>query len=394
MELLQLVLSLAAVPFLVAAFYLAALAALSLRRPAPPAGTASVRFDVVVPAHDEENGVGDTVRSLLGLDYPADRFRVFVVADNCTDATAERARAAGANVLERSDAARRGKGHALAFAFDRLAGEGWADALVVVDADSLASPNLLAAFAVRIESGSRALQARYGVRNRDASWRTRLLHLAFTLFHDVRSLGRERLALSCGLRGNGMAFTRAVLREVPHEAFSVVEDVEYGIRLGLAGERVHYVDEASILGEMAAGERAARSQRARWEGGRLAIAGEHVWPLLAGAVRRRSATLLDLALDLLVPPLSVLVAATAAGLALSGLAWLAGSQPVLATALWTATAVALLGYVARGWALAGMGWRGLRDLLHVPGFVAWKLVLSLRGGAARRGEWVRTSRER
>lgn len=387
----DLALTLLALPFLGAALYLATLSLLSRRGTAPgPSG--SVRFDVVVPAHDEEAGVASTVRSLLAMSYPQDRFRVLVVADNCSDATAERARAAGAQVLERRDGERRGKGHALAFAFDRLLSERRADAFVVVDADSEASPNLLGAFAARLDSGARALQATYGVRNRDASWHTRLLHLGFTLFHDVRSLGRERLGLSCGLRGNGMAFARDLLEQVPHGAFSVVEDVEYGIQLGLAGCRVQYVHEARVIGEMPAGRGAARSQRSRWEAGRGALVRRHAPRLLARAIRERRPVLLDLALDLLVPPLSSLVAATAAGLALS-LLWLAiGGGAGVPVVAWGATALGLGVYVARGWVLARMGWRGLLDLVHVPGFVAWKLALRLRSDPARSGDWVRTPR--
>ena len=98
-----------------------------------------------------------------------------------------------------------------------------------MDADTLVSPNLLRAFAARLDAGAAAVQARYGVRNPDASWRTRLMAIAFALFHDLRSLGRERLGLSAGLRGNGMCFSTRLLREVPHQAFSVVEDLEYGL---------------------------------------------------------------------------------------------------------------------------------------------------------------------
>jgi 1,2-diacylglycerol 3-beta-glucosyltransferase len=388
----DIVLALLALPMVAAALYLAVLALLS-GRPIPPEPRASVRFDIVVPAHDEEAGVADTIRSLLALAYPRDRFRVFVVADNCMDQTAARARAAGANVMERLDPDRRGKGHALSFAFDRLMAEGAADAFVVVDADSLVTPNLLGAFAARIESGAQALQAGYGVRNRDASWRTRLLHLGFTLFHDVRSLARERLGLSCGLRGNGMGFGRSILRQVPHDAFSVVEDVEYGIRLGLAGCRVEYVDEARIVGEMAASEQASRSQRSRWEGGRYTLARQHTRDLLGRAVRERSPLLLDLALDLLVPPLSYLVLAVTAGLLLSVLGLAGGFGTIIATAAWSTAALGLALYVARGWRLAGLGWRGLLDLLHVPGFIAWKLALRLRPDPTRKGEWVRTSRD-
>src|SRR6185503_643631 len=153
---------------------------------------------------------------------------------------------AGAYVIERNDSVRRGKGFALQYAFRASHEAAWADAVVVVDADTEVSTNLLEAFATRIEAGADAVQVRYGVLNSEASWRTQLLAVAKACFHDVRSRARERLALSCGLRGNGWCVTHCLLAEIPYEAFSLVEDVEYGITLGLAGYRVHYADEAFV----------------------------------------------------------------------------------------------------------------------------------------------------
>ena len=334
--------------------------------------------------------MADTVTSLLAMDYPKDRFRVVVVADNCSDRTAERAQTAGARVLERHDTQARGKGHALAFAFERLAGEGVAEAFVVVDADSVVSPNLLGAMAARIAVGAEALQARHGVRNRDATWRTRLLHFAFTLLHDVRASARERLGLSCGLRGNGMAFTADLLRRVPHAAVSVVEDLEYATTLGLAGVRVHDVADACVLSVMPVTLAASRSQRSRWEGGRLALALRAGPALLARALRERSALLLDLALELLVPPLGTLAVSIALGLGLCLAGLATGHAGPWALAPWAVAALAVGVYVFVGWLTAGLGLRDLLDLRHVPGFVLWKLRIGARG---RPDEWVRTPRE-
>jgi len=385
----DLLLLVASLPFVAAAAYLCALALLARRVAAPTAPAAWTRFAVVVPAHDEEAGIGATVASLRAMRYPPDRFRVLVVADNCSDDTAGRAAAAGAAVLERHDAERRGKGYALAHAFDHVAADGWADAVVVVDADTLVSENLLAAFAARLAAGAQAVQAEYGVRNALASWRTRLMTLAFALFHGVRSLARERLSLSCGLRGNGMAFSCRVLRQVPHRAFSIVEDAEYGIALGLAGHRVWYAWEAHVRGDMASSERASRSQRQRWEGGRRDLVRRLVPTLLVRGLRERSATLLDLAADLLVPPLSTLVIGATVGSMVAVAAFAAGAVR-LAPWPWLAAVSGLLVYVARGWVASGLGLAGLRDLLWAPVYVAWKLSLAVRG---RSREWVRTTRE-
>ena len=382
-----------AVPVVAITGYLFTLTILSTRAkravPAPP----QTRFVFVVPAHDEAVGIAATVESLLAVDYPATLRRVLVVADNCSDDTALRARASGALVLERTDAERRGKGYALALAFDHVLADGDADAVVVVDADTVVSKGLLRAFAARLDEGESALQAHYGVRNPDASWRTRLMAIALAAYHGVRSLGRERLALSCGLRGNGMCFTTSLLREVPNRSVSLVEDVEYGIELGRAGHRVAYVHDAEVLGEMVSGAKASAAQRQRWESGRAMMVRTYAGPLLRKGLADADPVALDLGIDIVVPPLATIAIATVLGGALAlGLSLHAG-HVLGATWLWAGCALALGAYVARGWQLSGTGFRGLTAFFHVPGYVLWKLSLPLRRRAAPPGEWVRTARE-
>jgi cellulose synthase/poly-beta-1,6-N-acetylglucosamine synthase-like glycosyltransferase len=385
-------------PILACAAYTMLLTLASGRRAAPAYGAPKTRFDIVIPAHDEEEGIAATVASLLAVDYPAEMRRVIVVADNCSDATAVRAEAAGAQVLVRVDASLRGKGYALAHAFERSLVEGFAGAIVVVDADTTVTPNLLRAFDARFTGGASAVQAEYGVRNPLASWRTRLMVIALALFHVLRSLGRERLGVSAGLRGNGMGLSTPLLREVPHDAFSVVEDLEYGIRLGLAGHRVHYVQEARVLGEMVSSEGASRSQRTRWEAGRFAIARTHARTLLGQALRRRDPVLADLAMDVLVPPLTWLVLSIVVGCIASG-AWFAwthrsGHAVSLAWIPWAVSLFFVVSYVTRGVVLARVGMAGVRDLFWAPVYMAWKIVLTLRQRGQKKDVWVRTTREK
>ncbi|MBZ4413322.1 exopolysaccharide biosynthesis GT2 family glycosyltransferase EpsU [Myxococcus faecalis] len=391
----DLALCVALLPVAVACGYLLLLTVLSWRRAAPVPPAPTRKFDVVIPSHNEELGIARTVANLSAVDYPASLRRILVIADNCSDATAQKAREAGATVLERHDTQKRGKGYALAHAFEFSQQDGFADAVVVVDADTVVSPNLLHAYGRRLEDGAHAVQAHYGVMNPTASWRTRLMTIALGMFHKVRSLGREALGVSCGLRGNGMCFTHAVLREVPHDAFSVVEDLEYGIRLGRKGHRVHYAWEAEVQGEMVSAEKQSRSQRQRWEGGRAQMRKLHGWPLLSDALKQRSGLLLDLSMDVLVPPLSQLVlAAVGSAVAASVLVWLSGGTAVWASAVAGFALMSLGAYVLRGWWVSGVGPRGLLDLAWAPVYVVWKVGLMLRGpGAEKRGEWVRTERE-
>ncbi len=364
---------------------------LSRSLPLPGASSRQLSFDVIVPAHNEEAGIVRTVSSLLAMNWPRDNFRVVVVADNCSDATASVARGAGAFVLERQHSTLRGKGYALAHAFAWSVKNGLADAIVVVDADAVVSPNLLEAFAIRIERGALAIQAHYGVLNPGTSWRTQLLAIAKGAFHVVRSRARERLGVSCGVRGNGWCVTHKLLHEVPYRYYSLTEDIEYGIALGRAGFRVEYADEAHADADMASTERSARAQRQRWGQGRAQLVRSSTAPLLLSAVRNRSLVCLDLACDLIVPPLSYLTANIVLLGAAAGI--LCVWAPTARLWVWwtiACTAVLVL-HVLRGWQLSGIGIRGLLALAHVPGFILWRVWLLL---GRKTSKWVRTEREK
>ena len=384
-------LALIAIPAVSACAYLSVLTLLSQRVEAPIPRSRRLKFDVIVPAHNEASVIERTVCSLRKIDWPPDRFRVLVIADNCTDSTALLARQAGAEALERNDPSLRGKGYALAFAFRSSRENGWADAVVVIDADAEVSGNLLAAFAARIESGAHAIQAHYGILNPMASWRTRLITIAKAAFHIVRSRARDRLRLSCGIRGNGWCVTHELLDKAPYHAYSLTEDLEYGIDLGLAGFRVAYADEAHSDAEMVTDEKVAGTQRRRWEDGRFQLIRSRTIPLLRAAIRRADPVCLDLALDLMVLPLSyvALNAVLLTGCTLIAVHWR------LAQFAWIWLAIAcdasLLAYVLRGWQLSGIGARGFFDLARAPAFLTWKVLLMLR---PRKDGWVRTDREK
>jgi len=380
------------VPVAVAAGYLFVATLLSGRLPLPAPSAPWRRFRFIVPAHNESAGIASTVVSLLGVDYPSELFEVVVVADNCEDDTAERARAAGAIVLERHDKERRGKGYALLLAFSSLPAE--IDSVVVVDADTLVSRNILRAFAARRDLGAVAMQADYAVRNPNSGWRTRLIAIAFGAFHIVRSRARERLSLSCGLRGNGMCFSAAIFAEVPHEAFSIVEDVEYGLRLGEAGYRVHYADEAHVYGEMVSTAAAASSQRRRWEEGRKELVRRNGRRLLLAGLAQRNRILFDLALDLLIPPLSRIAVASFLGVLAAGVFSFFTGSVALSLPIFAGCLLGVVCYVLRGWSVSGTGLRGLLDLGLAPVYVVWKAGLRFRKASRPTSSWVRTKRER
>lgn len=336
---------------------------------------------VVVPAHDEEAGIGACVRSLLESDADVP---VVVVADNCTDKTRQRAAEAGARVLVRHDETLRGKGHALDHAFQILLEED-VDALVVVDADTEVAPDFLPTMESWLQAGADAVQCRYGVLNAEASVRTRLMKVALLAFNVLRPRGRARLGASAGIYGNGFALTAETLRAVPYDAHSVVEDLEYHLRLVRAGHRVHFADSTDVFAVMPTGTQAATTQRSRWEGGRLRMLRERA-PALAKEVLRGRLSMLEPLLDLLLLPLAMHVLLL---VVLVGLPSTTGRM----VALGSLAVVALhVGCALR------VGRAGLADvaaLLSAPFYIAWKIgrlpaiLLASRGEAA----WVRTERE-
>jgi cellulose synthase/poly-beta-1,6-N-acetylglucosamine synthase-like glycosyltransferase len=346
------------------------------------------RLVVVVPAHDEAAGIGATLASLqaaLQADGDAD---LVVVADNCSDATADLARAAGARVLERQDPERRGKGYALDFAFRRLLPEAPL-AFLVVDADSRVEPDLLAQLRRAFGAGARALQTRYTVLNGDESPRTGLAEIALAAFNVLRPRGRDRLGLSAGILGNGFALRREVLERVPYTASSVVEDLEYHLRLVAADLPVRFLDGATVRGQMPSGQQGREGQRVRWEGGRVRMLLEHGGRLARGVLGGRLRLLEPLA-ELLLPPLAYQVL----GLLLSlALLLAAGSAGGVALALGSLLLVALHVLVAV-W-VAGLPGSRLLLLLRIPGYLLWKLKMlrPILAAAGRGAAWVRTDRK-
>lgn len=394
MTLLALILSVAGLPVLAMACYLAVLtivARLPWRASAAAATHPRRRFVIVVPAHNEAAGIGRTLSALDNLDWhPAFR-RVLVVADNCSDRTASIAVQHGAEVLVRNDATKRGKGYALDFAFRRLLSEGSNDwhAAVVVDADSVVSPNLLKECSAHFDRGARAVQAAYLPVPRSGALAA-ITHIALTAIHVVRGIARERLKLSAGLKGNGMAFTRALLATTPHTAYSRTEDLEFGVQLALAGTRVAFAGSATVLGDMPVTDRVATRQRERWIGGRVEVARQYIGRLLTAAVRRRSAVCLDAALDLLVPPVSVLAVVATTGTVLGAGALLGGAWAPLA--VWGAALVLLALHVLDAAFRAGRAWELLDLMAAIPGYAIDKLLITLRAPSQFGGAWIRTAR--
>ncbi len=364
-------------------------AACRRRSPPPPSGPRPT-LAVLVPAHNERVGVAPTLQSIRSQLRPGDR--LLVVADNCSDDTAAVARAEGAEVIERRSDTDRGKGHALAFGVDHLRAAPPA-LLVIIDADCQLREGTLDALASTCTRHAAPAQALDLMVCGDASGpNRRLAEFAWRVKNWVRPRGGAALGLPCALMGTGMAFPWPLIATAGLASSSLVEDMQLGLGLALAGHPAVFCEEGLVVSRFPDSEQAAASQRTRWEHGHLGMIGQQLPTLLAAAWRRRSIRLLAMALDLAIPPLALLVLLVAALWVGTGLVAWAGAG-LLAWQLTSGVALVLVVSVLVAWVGWGRAVLRPQDLLAVPGYALSKLGLYARFWSRRQKEWVRTDRE-
>lgn len=384
LTLLALILALPAV-----VFFVECIASLFLPPGRPVSRPEGVSVAVLVPAHDEQEGVGATVASVQSQLQASDR--VVVVADNCTDATADQARSAGAEVIERSDPERRGKGYALAYGFAHL-DAARPDVVLVLDADCRLTPGSVDALVRCVSETGRPAQADYVFSPAERSPLSMISSLATLVKNRVRPRGLRRLGQPCQLTGTGMAFPWVAIAAAPELESNIVEDLAMGAELALLGHEPILCIEAGTRSELPSGRKAAAQQRRRWEHGHIATLLEYGPRLIGEGIRRGRPGLFALGADLIVPPLSFLVVLLVTVFAFAGpLAWFGGS----ALPLWVAGSalVLVVAGVGAGWLRYGRQTVPFRYLLLAPAYMLWKIPLYLSFLLGRRErQWKRTER--
>jgi glycosyltransferase involved in cell wall biosynthesis len=403
-----------ALPGVGAAAHLGLLAAASLlyREPTPRGRVPRVRFLVMIPAHNKELVLAQTLAAVNADRRDGDH--VVVVADRCTDATAEIARDHGAIVLERGPGEPGGRAPArqdgIAYALGHLGSSAgspsgqeprtrqsgdrdvkvspaeppeW-DAMVMIDADSIIEPGFFDACERMLAIGPPALQARSEAEQPERAGRGLVAQASLAAFA-IQGLtmprGRDRLGFSVRLRGTGMVLRREVVEHFRFRA-PASEDLWFSLDLCLAGILPRPVESARLRSASTRSMDAFAGQKTRYEAGRMSAAREYLPKLL----RRRTKGSLEAAWFLATPPFAVAVGSIAAGLALALLAGALGLSWALAWTLAAALVVLVLVLVvALVQARAGLDtWLAL---LAAPVYVPWKLMVQLRALlSVRRGE--------
>lgn len=266
------------------------------------------KFALIVAAHNEELVVQDIVTSLNRLDYPKELYDIFVIADNCNDKTAEKARAKGAIVYERFDKEKKGKGFALEWMFDKIFKmKQKYDAVVVFDADNLVSKNFLKEMNTKLCEGYRVVQGYLDSKNPEDNWITGCYSIAFWTTNRMFQLGRKNLNLSIQLGGTGCCISTDILKELGWGATCLTEDLEFTCKLVLNGQKVGWAHDAVVYDEKPLTMKQSFRQRVRWMQGFADVLSRYFFKLLKRAITKFSFTAFDCALYTLQPIITILM---------------------------------------------------------------------------------------
>lgn len=358
-----------------------------------PAADAEVAgcIAVLVPAHDESLNIRRTVESLRQDMRPIDR--LLVVADNCTDDTAIIARDAGAEVVERQDPLRRGKGFALDFGLRHLASSTPPNVVVIVDADCTVGRGTITRLAAAAWQSSRPAQAHYRMDSpAGAGLKIKIASFAWRVKNLVRPLGYLRLGLPCQLMGSGMAFPWELIAQADLADGHLVEDLKLGLEFARHGAAPRFVPQAEVVSVFPVSAEGAATQRRRWEHGHLGMLIDAAPRLLWEALRKGNGGLLALVVDMCIPPLALLVLLMVSAVTATTLAWwfLAWAAPL---AVASATCGGLVVAVMGAWIRFGRDTLSAAEMAGIPLYVLWKIPVYVRFMLRRERNWVRSARE-
>jgi cellulose synthase/poly-beta-1,6-N-acetylglucosamine synthase-like glycosyltransferase len=352
--------------------------------------TSRPKINVLVPAHNEASGISATLKTLLPQLTAQDR--LIVIADNCDDDTAAIARRFGVTVIERQEPNQKAKGYALDYGLRFIALDP-PDVVVVIDADCIVHSGTIIQLVCLAATTGRPVQASYLMKQpHNPEPKDAVSMLAFMVKNLVRPQGLDRLGLPCLLTGSGMAFPWSVICKVSLGSNNIVEDMQLSLDVAKAGYAPIFCSQAKVTGVLPQQKYAAQSQRTRWEHGHLQTSLTQVPQLFRDAVYQKRFDLLAIALDLCVPPLSLLVMLWAASMGGALLATECGASWIPAILL-VIEGVLIFTSIVGAWVKFGRTVLPLEKLLTVPLYILWKIPIYLAFLLQRQTKWIRTQRD-
>lgn len=248
-----------------------------------------LHFTVLVCARNEENVIAFPVKTCLEAEYPKDKIRVVVLADNCTDATVQVAKLAGAEVLEKTVPSS-GKGDVLAWGLERI---GEAEAIAVFDADNQVDRQWFNAMNDALQGGETIATGCRHSSNASRNTITGWYAIYWNIMNELSNRVRVNLGLSGKLTGTGFAFMRSLVGKSGWNTRTMVEDVEFSVQCNINGGRVAYVGNADYTDEQPETVRAMWRQLRRWATGGWQVARMYGWPWMKAMCHGPSLRLFD-----------------------------------------------------------------------------------------------------
>ncbi len=245
------------------------------------------RFMLIIPAHNEATVVRNLIESLKKQNYKKELYDIYVIADNCTDNTAQIAREAGAIVYERFDEARKTKGYAMQwFLNQKIEEDAPYDAFCVFDADNIVNENFLIAMNKKLCQGEDVVQGYRDIKNPTDSWVSAGYAIFYWTMNRFYHLARYNLGLSPLINGTGFMVKFDVVKPEGWNTKTLTEDIEFSLKRIIAGKKLGWATDAIVYDEQPVGFKQSWSQRTRWTVGHIQCMKEYTG-LLALAVKEK-----------------------------------------------------------------------------------------------------------
>ena len=345
---------------------------------------------VLIPAHNESSAMVATLNSIQAQLRPQDH--MLVVADNCSDDTAEIAIKIGAEVIERHDSKNRGKGYALDFGLRHLS-QNPPEVVVIVDADCVLEANALNQLAANALHRGRPVQALYLMYAKGVDLKSKIAEFAWCVKNLVRPLGYANLGLPCQLMGTGMAFPWGVIVKADLANGNIVEDMKLGIDLSIAGTPPIFYSQSKVTSYFPMASEVQSGQKTRWEHGHLVMILTEVPRLLTQSIVKRDINLLAMAFDLAVPPLALLVMLLIGYSGVTVVIFMLYDLGHLAFQVTLFALVILSVAITIAWWGWGKNIISLSTLLFVPVYITLKIPHYINFLLKRQKTWNKTERD-
>jgi len=392
MSLIEILLSVIAILLLIPSlvFFVQIVSAYLPRKRLDTASINVANIAVLIPAHNESSGIIATLKSIQPQLRPQDR--LLVVADNCSDDTADVVAKNGVEVIQRSDSNNRGKGYALDFGLRYLA-KNPPQVVVVVDADCILEANTLNQLAASALDSSRPVQALYLMYAKGTDFKSKISEFAWCVKNLVRPLGYANLGLPCQLMGTGMAFPWSTIINADLANGNIVEDMKLGIDLAIAGTPPLFYSASKVTSYFPVVPEVQSGQKTRWEHGHLTMILAEAPRLLIKGVLKRDKNLMAMAFDLAVPPLALLVLLLFGYAGLTSIILMTYDVGHLAFQLTMYAIVILTISIVVAWWGWGKNIIPLRTLLYVPIYIILKIPNYIKFLFKRQKTWNKTERD-